>query len=147
MESIVTSQLTTKECGNIPLWDIAKNEDWIMFLTSFVFMLEKIITCKVQCEDMVNLAGETLPELATTPSDILSNLLGERILLSESLRESLKEWSGKIAPYTAKEQLTNAERDEVGHHLVHLTHFLFEEVVNPALKNTYPSTEIKIEIE
>ena len=153
MGLITTSPITANECGIIPLLDITKDDDWLVFLSQFVFMLRNIITCEVQCvdedgdEDMVTLAGDTLPELATTPSDILSNLLGERILLPLSLRESLQEWDRKIAPYTAKTTLINKERDEVAKHLVHLTRFLFEEVVNPALKNTYPSTEIKIEIE
>ena len=146
MQQTAVETLTNNGYGNTPLWDITKNDEWIMFLSNFVFVLEKIITCEVECEDMVNLAGETLPELATTPGDILSNLLGERILLPESLRESLQEWKDKITPYTAKEKLTNKERDEVAKHLVNLTHFLFEEVVNPALKNTYPSLEIKVKV-
>ena len=147
MQQTTVEAITNNGCGNNPLWDVTKNDEWVMFLSNFVCGLRNIITCEVQCEDMYTLIGDTLPELAQTPSDILCNLLGNRILLPDSIRESLKEWEGKIAPYTVKEKLTNEERDEVAQHLVHLTHFLFEEVVNPALKNTYPSLEIKIEIQ
>ena len=149
MQQTTVETPTFNKYVNLALWDITKNDDWIRFLSHFVFMLEKMITCEVQCVDeegddaMGTPAGDTLPELSTTPADILSNLCGERILLPESMRESLYEWATKIAPYTAMEKLHPGERDEVAQHLVHLTHFLFDEVVNPALKNTYPAIEGK----
>ena len=121
------------ECVN----QITKEGDYL--LHEFAHILSQITSGEVECEDLYTLAGDSFPELSSTPENILYNLMYTKIELPDFVRESLIEWKDKIFSYTRKHKLTNEERDKVATLLVHLTHFLFEEVVNPALKNTYPS--------
>ena len=107
-------------------------------------ILNKITSCKVECENPMLVLGDTVSELSATPEDIVWNLYTVNIRLPDSVRESLKEWKDKIVPYTLQNTpLNDEERDKLVTYVVNLRRFLFEEVVNPALLNTYPSLEGK----
>ncbi|MBO7713239.1 MAG: hypothetical protein J6S85_06685 [Methanobrevibacter sp.] len=102
-------------------------------------ILNKITECRVELENPVFVTGETMSELSTTPEAIVWTLHGANIRLPDSIIETLKEWKDKIVPYTLLQKpLNNEERDQLAMHVVNLRRFLFDEVVNPALKNTYP---------
>ena len=121
----------------------AVDKDGDHLLSELAHALSQITSCQVECENPVFATGETLSELSATPEDIMWNLLSTKIRLPDSIRESLKEWKDKIVPYTLKYTLNDEERDKVAEHVCGLRRFLFDEVVNPALKNTYPSIEGK----
>lgn len=124
---------------------VTKDGDHLLFELGHA--LRQITSCEVQCENPILVTGESVAELSSTPDDILWNLQSTKIQLPDSIRERLKEWKNKILPYTLKNTLNDEERDELVRHVVHLRRFLFEEVVNPALKNNYPSIESKEEKE
>lgn len=120
---------------------VTKEGDHLLFELGHA--LSQITVCEVQCENPIFVTGETLPELSAPPEDIVWNLKTANIRLPDSIRESLKEYKDKLVPYTSKNTLNNEERDKVAEHICGLRHFLFEEVIKPALKNTYPAIEGK----
>ena len=143
MQITTTNPATNREFVDRSSKGIKENHDDLLFELGDI--LNKITSCKVECENPMLVLGDTVSELSATPEDILWNLYDANIRLPDSVRESLKEWKDKIVPYTLQNTpLNDEERDELVKHIVNLRRFLFEEVVNPALKNTYPAIEGKI---
>ena len=142
MQITTTNPTTNPEFVDRSSKGIKEDRDDLLFELGDI--LNKITSCKVECENPMLVLGDTVSDLAATPEDILWNLYDANIRLPDSVRESLKEWKDKIVPYTLQNTpLNDEERDELVKHIVNLRRFLFKEVVNPALKNTYPAIKGK----
>ena len=106
--------------------------------------LNRITEGKVEFKNPIFFTGEPMSELSTTPEDIVWKLHRANIRLPDSIIETLNEWKNKIEYYAfLLVPLNEEEKDKLGMHLTNLKLFLLEEVVNPALLNTYPSLEGK----